>query len=125
MAVDAARVGAHAPALPLPAARPRRPRAKPRRAPRFRLAGSVVWIALLAALLAGVVALNVAVLRLNLTLDERGAERARLQAGNAEIAARAALDAAPVRIRAEAAALGYRAVDSSEIRFVELGRDTR
>ena len=120
LAVDAAR--AHAPALRAPA-RPRA-RAQPR-ARRFRLAGSVVWIAVLAALLAGVVALNVAVLRLNLELDELGAERARLQTENAELASTAAIDASPERIKAEAAVLGYRAVDASEIRFVHLAPDAR
>jgi cell division protein FtsB len=121
VAADAAR--AHAPALPAPP-RPRR-RAATRRAPRLRLAGSVVWIVVLATLLAGVVALNVAVLRLNLQLDGLGAQQARLRAENAELASRAATDASPVRIKAEAAALGYRAVDASEITFVVLDRATR
>jgi cell division protein FtsL len=84
----------------LPAAtRPRtRPKAKPRARrkvePRRRVASGVVWIGLVAALLAGVVALNVAVLRLNVRLDETQRERNQLRADtaqlNTEIAARAA-----------------------------------
>jgi cell division protein FtsL len=85
-------------ALPAPA-RPRtrsnpRPRAKRKVEPRRRVAGGVVWIGLVAALLAGVVALNVAVLRLNVQLDETQRERNQLRADtaqlNTEIAAKAA-----------------------------------
>jgi hypothetical protein len=61
-------------AAPAPARRPARPAARPRPVPRPRVAGGVVWIVLIAALLAGIVALNVAALRLNLEsqrLDQR------------------------------------------------------
>lgn len=47
----------------------------------------MVWIATLAVLLAGVVALNVAVLRLNVRLDELAQERRTLRAGNAALSA--------------------------------------
>jgi cell division protein FtsL len=83
-------------AIPAPArsrARPK-PHAKRKVEPRRRVAGGVVWIGLVAALLAGVVALNVAVIRLNVRLDETQRERNQLRADNAqlntEIAARAA-----------------------------------
>src|SRR5438445_212862 len=63
------------------AAEAERPRPHPRRAPRpvhreRRVAGGVVWIGIVAALLAGVVAMNVAVLRPNIKLDHLGGERA-------------------------------------------------
>ena len=57
--------------LPEPRARPR-PKAAPRprrRAQGRRLRGGIVWITTFAVLLAGVVALNVAVLRVNMSLD--------------------------------------------------------
>jgi cell division protein FtsL len=83
-------------ALPAPA-RPRarpKPRARRKPQPRRRVASGVVWIGVVALLLAGVVALNVAVLRLNVRLDETQRERNQLRADNAqlntEIAARAA-----------------------------------
>jgi cell division protein FtsL len=83
-------------ALPAPArsrTRPK-PRAKRKVEPRRRVAGGVVWIGVVATLLAGVVALNVAVLRLNVRLDQTQRERNQLRADNAqlntEIAARAA-----------------------------------
>jgi cell division protein FtsL len=44
------------------------------------LGGGILWIVLFAALLAGVVAVNVAVLRLNLQLDQAGRERVELEA---------------------------------------------
>jgi cell division protein FtsL len=82
-------------ALPAPARRRApKPRAKRKVQPRRRVAGGVVWIGVVAVLLAGVVALNVAVLQLNVRLDETQRERNQLRADNAqlntEIAARAA-----------------------------------
>jgi len=56
---------------------PRARRAARRRS--FVLAGGVVWILVFAVLLAGVVAVNVAVLRLNLQRDETSRERTELQ----------------------------------------------
>jgi hypothetical protein len=51
-----------------------------RRAGRRFLAGGVVWIVTVAVLLAGVVAVNVAVLRLNLSLDSANHQRNQLRA---------------------------------------------
>jgi cell division protein FtsL len=87
-------------ALPAPArtrARPK-PRAKRKVEPRRRVAGGVVWIGLVAALLAGVVALNVAVLRLNVRLDETQRERNQLRADNAQLSTEIAAKAASGRI---------------------------
>ena len=92
-------------ALPAAPARTRpRPKPKPRsRArrkvePRRRVAGGVVWIGLVATLLAGVVALNVAVLRLNVRLDETQRERNQLRADNAQLSTEIAAKAASGRI---------------------------
>jgi cell division protein FtsL len=87
-------------ALPAPA-RPRaRPKSRAKRKvePRRRVAGGVVWIGLVAALLAGVVALNVAVLRLNVRLDETQRERNQLRADNAQLSTEIAAKAASGRI---------------------------
>ena len=76
--------------------RPRQTRQKPRAAPRRRPArskgvvGGVAWIVFLTALLGGVVALNVAVLRLNVQLDGLAREKQELRAGNNELASRLA-----------------------------------
>ena len=66
-------------------ARPR-PQTRPRPARRPALLGGVVWIVVLAALLGGIVALNVAVLQLNVRLDELAREKAELRATNTAIA---------------------------------------
>ena len=112
-------------ALELPA-RPPKPRrrkasSRGRAAPRTRLFGSAVWIAFLAVLLAGVVALNVAVLRLNMQLDELGRERANLRAANAALASRYSSEHATARIQALARSrLGLVPALPEDTTYVEL-----
>ena len=93
---SAARI--EAPAVPHPRPRPRRASAAPRR----RLAGSVVWIGLLAVLLVGVVAVNVAVLRLNMQIEQLGEQRLELEAKNALLESQVSSTLAPARIEREA-----------------------
>jgi cell division protein FtsL len=89
------------------------PQPKPRPAPRVvkrqrRVAGGIVWIGVVAALLAGVVALNVAVLRLNMKLDHLARDRADLQAQNAALSVQLSSQASAPRIqRLAAKRLGY------------------
>jgi cell division protein FtsL len=89
------------PARAKPKARPRRAPARKstRRAPRGRVAGGAVWIGLVAVLLTGVVALNVAVLRLNVQYEELGRERTKVRAENAELSSEIASRAAAARIQ--------------------------
>jgi hypothetical protein len=68
----------------------RRERTRKQLAGRRHLAGGVVWIVTVAALLAGVVAVNVAVLRLNLNLDGANRQRARLKVDIAALQAKVA-----------------------------------
>ena len=80
----------------------------PRHAPRpvrreRRVTGGVFWIAIVAALLAGVVATNVAVLRLNMKLDRLGRERADLKAQTATLSSQLSSAAAAPRIQQLAA----------------------
>jgi cell division protein FtsL len=81
------------------------PRPKPRAAAKRRpvrskgVAGGVVWIVFVTALLAGVVALNVAVLRLNVQLDGLAREKQELRAENNELASRLAAVEASGRIQ--------------------------
>jgi cell division protein FtsL len=84
------------------------PQRQPRPAPRVvrrerRVAGGVIWIALVAGLLAGVVAMNVAVLRLNMKLDHLGRERADLRAENAALSVQLSSAASAPRIQGLAA----------------------
>lgn len=95
------------------AAEVERPQPKPRTAPRAvkrprRVAGGVVWIGVVAALLAGVVALNVAVLRLNMKLDHLARERADLRAQNAALSVQLSSQSSAPRIqRLAARRLGF------------------
>jgi len=86
-----------APARPRTRAKPK-PRARRKVEPRRRVAGGVVWIGVVAVLLAGVVALNVAVLRLNVRLDDTQSERNQLRADNAQLNTEIAAKAASGRI---------------------------
>jgi hypothetical protein len=97
-------------ARPQPAPKPRaRPAARRRAAPRPRLAGSVVWILLVAGLLAGIVALNVGVLRLSM-------ENERLEAQQAEFSARG--DALSAELSRAAAAGRIEAIAVRELGLV-------
>lgn len=86
---------------PRQAPRPRsRPQAAPRPRPRTRprVAGSVLWIAVVAGLLAGIVALNVAVLRLNVEVEELDRKRQAVVARKAELASDLSSAAAAGRV---------------------------
>jgi cell division protein FtsL len=100
---------------PWPRSRPRRASAAPRR----RLAGGVVWIGVLAVLLVGVVAVNVAVLRLNMQIEKLGQQRLELEAQNALLESRVSSTLAPARIEREARTkLGL--LPATESTYVEL-----
>jgi cell division protein FtsL len=86
------------------------------------LAGGVFWIVIFGALLAGVVAVNVAVLRLNLELDGVSRERTELKGDLATL--RAGISSAAATARIERAArddLGLVQADPDEMVYVTLG----
>ena len=88
-----------------PVASPRRrsrPRSAPSRRARTRPFGGVVWIVVLAVLLAGVVAVNVAVLQLNVRLDELGRERIQLQGETKRLSSQLSSASANARIESQA-----------------------
>ena len=81
----------------------------------------MLWIVLFACLLAGVVAVNVAVLRLNLALDGTSHERAQLKADIAAV--RSGLSSAAATARIERAArdeLGLVQADPEGMVYVTL-----
>jgi cell division protein FtsL len=83
----------------------------------------VLWIVLFAVLLAGVVAVNVAVLRLNLELDQVGRERSELKADIAAIRSEVSSASATARIeRLATRELGLELADPETIVFVRLRR---
>ena len=75
---------------------------------------------MLAVLLAGVVALNVGVLRLNMTLDDLDQQRRDLQAQNAALASQLSSAQAAPRIEAKAARAGYVPAPAEDTFYVEL-----
>ena len=87
------------------------------------LGGGAVWIVLFAVLLAGVVAVNVTVLRLNLQLDESGRERTELRADISRLRSQLSSASATSRIdRLAQKELGLIPADSDETVYVRLGR---
>jgi cell division protein FtsL len=101
----------------------RRPRAARRAPAQRRMTGGVLWIGVLAALLAGVVAMNVAVLRLNMRLDKLSHERDNLRADNAALTSRLSSAAAAGRIQSLAMhRLGFVQATSDQTTFVHLKR---
>ncbi len=86
---------------PLRAAAQRaRPRPGAERHP--RVASGVVWIAIIGALLAGIVFMNVAALRLNIRLDKLGRERTQMHNDIAALASQVSSAQAAARIQAQA-----------------------
>jgi cell division protein FtsL len=115
MAAVAPHARATAPAVPVP--RPR-PRARVERRP--RVASGVVWIVVIGVLLAGVVFMNVAVLRLNMKLDRLGRDRAQLQADTAALASELSSAQAAARIQALARGGGLVPAQAADTHFVDL-----
>ena len=98
-------------------------REKPQdRSSRAPFAGGVVSIVVVGVLLAGIVALNVLVLQLNMQFDGLSRERAQLKADNALL--RSQLSSASANVRIEEAAttkLGLQAADPLTTTYVRLG----
>ena len=106
-----------------------RPRPKPRPAPRRRARprarsrAAIVWIVVSAVLLAGVVFVNLAVLRLNLSLDKATQDRTNLRAANAGLQSELSAALASPRIQAQARRQdGLVPADPSTFGHISLGR---
>lgn len=83
--------------------------------------GGVLWIAAIGALLAGVVAVNVLVLRLNVELDDLRRTRAELKAEIATSRAQLSSASSNARIESEAASrLGLVPADPGATTYLEL-----
>jgi cell division protein FtsL len=80
----------------------------------------VVWIAIVGVLLAGVVFMNLAVLRLNIRLDQAGRDRTRLQADVAQLASQLSSAQAAARIQAQAQGQGLVQAKAAETTYLDL-----
>ena len=90
-------------AVAAPARTRARPKPKPRtRARRRRSHAPIIWIVVSAVVLAGVVFVNLAVLRLNLGVDKATQERNTLRAANAALQSQLSAALASPRIQAQA-----------------------
>jgi len=100
-----------------------RPRAVPRRrAEGRRLTGGIVWISLFAVLLAGIVALNVAVLRSNMALNDLNKQQLELQAQNQTLQSQVSSAGSSLRIEQVARRLGLVPAPAANTSYLDLGR---
>ena len=98
----------------------RDPGRAPAAAPGGRCVG-VVWIVICGALLAGIVAVNVAVLRLNISLDKTGRERTQIRADIQSLSSQVSSAQAAGRIQAQAQHdLGVVPADANNTTFITL-----
>src|SRR5437763_4029322 len=101
----------------------RRPRPAPRPRARRHVSSGVAWIVVFGVLLAGVVAINVAVLQSNIRLDKLGQERTNLRAQIATLQSQVSSAAAGPRIAGLAARqLGLQQADADHTTYVEIAR---
>ena len=111
------------PEVAAPAARPARP-ARPRARARSqrRVRGGIAWIAAFGVVLAGVVALNVAVLRVNMQVSRLDKAQIELQAQNAALSSQVSSAASAQRIEQVAHRLGYVPAPATDTSYLELGK---
>ena len=117
---------------PAPARAPRRraasapavsaPARTARRAPTRRGTGGIFWISAFAVLLAGVVALNVAVLRANIGVSKLDKQQMQLQADNAVLSSRLSSAGASQRIEQTARRLGLVQASPADTGYLDIGR---
>jgi len=107
----------------------RRPRQRPqsgvrprRRGHGVRLTGGILWISAFAVLLAGVVAVNVAVLRVNMNVTNLNRQQLDLQAQNATLASQLSSAGSSLRIEQAARRLGLVPAPAADTSYVDLGR---
>ena len=115
-----------APPAPAPARRPRpRPQSVPRARRRtggLRLSGGIFWISAFTVLRAGVVALTVAVLRVNMSVNDLNKKQLELQAQNATLASQLSSAGSSIRIEQAARRLGLVPAPAADTGYVDLGR---
>lgn len=107
----------------------RRPQARPqsetraRRRPRGRrLTGGILWIIAFTVLLVGVVAVNVAVLRVNMNVNDLSKQELELQAQNATLASEVSSAGSSLRIEQAATRLGLVPAPSTDTSYVDVSR---
>jgi cell division protein FtsL len=117
-------VSARAPARSRPASKQAAPRAVPRRRvrPRRMTAGGAVWVVVLAALLGGIVALNVAALRDSIEVNRLQAHAQQVQDENRLLRNQVTNLSSPTSIGVAAQRLGMVPADPNTTKYVRLHR---
>ena len=113
---------AEAVAAPAPVRRPRgvpRTRARPRKRQR-RVTAGVLWISAFALLLAGVVAVNVAVLRANVAVNKFDQQQVQLQNENSALSSQVSSAIASIRIEQAARRLGLVPAAAADTSYLDL-----
>jgi cell division protein FtsL len=111
-----------------PVPRRRRPRPvaapEPRRRARSgrRVTGWILWISVFAVLLAGIVAMNVAVLRANIAVNKLNSRETQLQEENAALASQVSAASSSLRIESAARKLGLVPAPASDTSYLDLGK---
>ena len=109
-------------AIAKPVARPR-PKPRSRTRTKRRARGGILWIVVSGMLLTGVVFVNVAVLRLNLTLDSTNSQRSKLLAQNAALQSDYSALLSSTRIQQQAVSkLGLVYEDPGTYGYVDLAK---
>ncbi len=93
-----------------------------RRAQGRRVTPGIFWISAFAILLAGVVAINVAVLRANINLDKLNQRQLDLQAQNQTLASEVSSARSSLRIEQTARRLGLVPAPATDTSYLDLGR---
>jgi cell division protein FtsL len=110
-----------------PVRRPRsreeaRPRARPRRrAQGLRVSGGIFWISAFALLLAGVVAINVAVLRVNMSVGDLNKQQLELQNQNQTLSSEVSSAGSSLLIERTARRLGLVPAPAADTSYLDLG----
>jgi cell division protein FtsL len=103
-----------------PAQRPAAPVRSRRKPVQRRVRAHIVWMILFALLLAGVIAINVAVLRAHVAVTHLDQQRAQLQAQNRALASRLSADSSAPRIETAARRLGMVPALSADTTYLVL-----
>lgn len=103
-----------------PAKRPAAPARTRRKPTQRRVRAHIVWMILFALLLAGVVAVNVAVLRAHVAVTRLDEQRAKLQAQNQALASRLSATSSAPRIEAAAQRLGMVQAPAADTSYLVL-----
>ena len=87
-----------------------------------RVTAGVLWISAFALLLAGVVAVNVAVLRANVAVNNLDKQQLELQAQNAALASQVSSAVASIRIEQAARRFGLVPAQASDTSYLDLNK---